>query len=1161
MLKQRINSKFNIDSRFLAGFLLVALVPLALLVYFSYRNAGNIVKKEVINNLISIANRESIHINSYIAGKIRGVTVLAQSPDLINAMEEIDSVYMKQGINSPEYHAVEKRFRPYFTFFQEKIGYFDLFLICPSGEVIFSVKRESDIATNLMTGPYKDTDLAKVVANAASLSKTEISDFEYYLPSGEPVAFIAAPVMKEGKSIGVVAMQLSIEEFRGIVNEYASFGRTGEIVLAARKGNEAVFITPVRHDLHAAFNRKVAIGSGEEWPVQEAVQGREGAGFSVDYRGEEVLAVWRYLPELRWGMVVKIDTKESFASVAGLRNWAMFVGIAAAFCILLIAIFVSRFISMPIRAMQKQSDETIRQSYELLDSINTIQSGFISEIKPEALFNRILDSLLALTRSEYGFVGEVLYSEDGAPYLKAYAITNIAWDNATKDFYKENISAGMEFRNLDTLFGAALTSGEPVISNDPPNDPRSGGLPEGHPPLNAFLAIPFGNNGKLLGMVGVANCEGGYDESLLDYLKPFISTCKNIMGAYKNEVKRRDAEGLIFESKLQWEETFNNITDMVTIHDRNYNIIRANKAAEKILGLPFLQSEKAKCFKFYHGADSPPEGCPSCNCLKSAESVSFEIFEPHLGKFIEVRAMPRFNGSNELVGLIHIVRDITEKKQAEEKLKKSESRLSEAQQIAKLGSWKLDLTENKLEWSDEVFRIFGFTPNEFGTTYEAFLNSVHPEDRDFVNRSYNDSVANRTRYDIFHRVLRPDGEVRIVHEKCEHTFDDAGRIICSTGIVHDVTEQKLSEKKIEAHLKQVEALRTIDMAITSSLDLRVTLSILLEQVVTLLNVDAADILLRNPHEQVLEYASGRGFRTQALRQTRLRIGEGNAGRAAMEKRIITIRNMGEAGQDFIQSPLLADEGFVTYYAVPLIAKGYVEGVIEIFHRALLEPDQNWLDFLDTLGRQAAIAIDNSTLFHELQHSRDELIVAYDRTIEGWAKALDHRDKETEGHSRRVTDMTVKIAKEMGIINAELVHVYRGALLHDIGKLGVPDGILLKPGKLNDEEWAVMKRHTVIAYEILSPIPYLQAALFIPYCHHEKWDGTGYPRGLRAEEIPLPARIFAVVDVWDALTSDRPYRPAWPDDKALEFISSESGRHFDPEVVETFFKMKLSLTAL
>jgi putative nucleotidyltransferase with HDIG domain len=255
-----------------------------------------------------------------------------------------------------------------------------------------------------------------------------------------------------------------------------------------------------------------------------------------------------------------------------------------------------------------------------------------------------------------------------------------------------------------------------------------------------------------------------------------------------------------------------------------------------------------------------------------------------------------------------------------------------------------------------------------------------------------------------------------------------------------------------------------------------------------------------------------------------------------------------------RAPLLPGELFVAYYAVPLIAKAQVKGVLELFHRSPVFPDQEWLDFLETLAGQAALAIDNAELFAHLQQANSELALAYDSTLEGWARALELRDKGTEGHTQRVTNMTMRLARAMGVPEDELVHIRRGALLHDIGKVGIADQILLKTGPLTDREWGIMRRHPTYAYEMLSKIPYLTPALDIPYCHHEKWDGSGYPRGLKGEDIPLAARIFSVVDVWDALRSDRPYRPAWPDAKVIAYIRERSGRYFDSRVVAAFLAL-------
>jgi putative nucleotidyltransferase with HDIG domain len=208
-------------------------------------------------------------------------------------------------------------------------------------------------------------------------------------------------------------------------------------------------------------------------------------------------------------------------------------------------------------------------------------------------------------------------------------------------------------------------------------------------------------------------------------------------------------------------------------------------------------------------------------------------------------------------------------------------------------------------------------------------------------------------------------------------------------------------------------------------------------------------------------------------------------------------------------------------------------------------------FLDLKQSMAEIAIENTELFESIEQSNLELTYAYDATIEGWSHALDLRDRETEGHSRRVAELTLTLTDAIGVEKESILHIRRGALLHDIGKMGIPDHILLKEGPLNANEWEIMRKHPVFAYEMLSPIKFLAPALDIPYCHHEKWDGTGYPRGLAGEQIPLAARIFAVADVWDALLSDRPYRKAWSKEETHTYILENSGTHFDPQIVEAF----------
>jgi PAS domain S-box-containing protein/putative nucleotidyltransferase with HDIG domain len=373
--------------------------------------------------------------------------------------------------------------------------------------------------------------------------------------------------------------------------------------------------------------------------------------------------------------------------------------------------------------------------------------------------------------------------------------------------------------------------------------------------------------------------------------------------------------------------------------------------------------------------------------------------------------------------------------------------------------------------------------------------------------------------------------------------------ICNIGgaAIHRASLYEQTDRRLN-HLR---GLREIDMAIASSFELKLTLEIILTQTTAQLSVDAAEILLLN-QDQMLVHAASKGFKTEKVKAAAIRFGEGVSGRAALERTLIEVSGAEQIAKAAAQFNQLQDESFQSYFAAPLIAKGKVIGVLAAFHRSLVVRDKEWTDFLQTLAGQAAIAIDNANLFQELQHSNTELRQAYDRTIEGWAHALSLRDMETVEHSRRVTEMTVKLASALGISGEQLVHVRRGALLHDIGKMSIPDKVLGKTGPLDEDEWVVMRKHPEYAHQMLSAIEFLHPALPIPTSHHEKWDGNGYPKGLKGKDIPLEARIFAVVDVWDALTSNRPYRAAWSEEKTRSYIREQSGKHFDPNVVEAFF---------
>jgi PAS domain S-box-containing protein/putative nucleotidyltransferase with HDIG domain len=491
------------------------------------------------------------------------------------------------------------------------------------------------------------------------------------------------------------------------------------------------------------------------------------------------------------------------------------------------------------------------------------------------------------------------------------------------------------------------------------------------------------------------------------------------------------------------------------------------------------------------------------------------------------------------------------RKQAEQTLIQANNRLSLAQRSSRAGVWDWNIVNCKLDWSPEFIELLGLDVATV-PTFDVWRSVLHPEDVQAAGDKIDQAIREHKPLSNEYRIVLPSGEIHWINAMGDTIYDDQGEPQRMTGMCIDITERKLDEQKIQRQFDHLASLSAIDRVVTTNFDLSLILAEILAQTTKELDVDAVDILLLDPVSGMLEFAAKHGFNSKSVNITQLRMGESYAGRAALERKVVHIPDLRSETDTKLLAAIAAGDNFISYFGVPLINKGKVSGVLEVFHRTTLEPDTEWFDFLNSLAGQAAIAIENASLYESQQRTYQELTLAYDATIEGWSHALDLRDKETEGHSLRVTDLTLKLAGAFGLNNDELIQMRWGALLHDIGKMGVPDGILLKPGPLTDEEWVVMRKHPSFAYEMLSPIHYLRQALDIPYSHHEKWDGSGYPQGLKGKQIPLSARIFAVVDVWDALRSDRPYRSAWSDEKAYNHIRSLSGTHFDPQVVEKFF---------
>lgn len=651
-----------------------------------------------------------------------------------------------------------------------------------------------------------------------------------------------------------------------------------------------------------------------------------------------------------------------------------------------------------------------------------------------------------------------------------------------------------------------------------------------------------------------------------------------------------EKEQAILASEQRYRNVFEGAQDAILVENDQGDILDVNHRACEMYGysyqeflalkVPDIVTERGRIIDLdalkEHGGFV--EGIVSENVNASGEPFP-----------VEFSAQIQDIGEEEV--MVFVLRDITERRESERAIKRQLQELKGLHRIAQVGTEEIDedkIIETATAVIDDIlspeFHGVLTLSEDKGHLY------VHPSYRNApekyrgtyipVEKGITGEVARTGQARYYPDVREAPNYLRIIPEvktelclpittqekilgvlNVESTqvdaYDENDQRLLQTlaGQLATAIERARLFNTVNQQLSQMQSLRTIDRAISSSLDLNVTLNVILNQITSQLNIDAACVLLLEPHTQTLQYTKGKGFKTSSIRDAYQRVGSGLAGKAVLDEEPLHIPNLKEITTSRYRATLTRDEDFVFYCGLPLISKGKPQGILELYHRSPKPISEEWKRYAELLSGQAAIAIDNALLFEELQQTNLHLTQAYDSTLTGWARALEMRDHKTSGHTRRVTELTLELAREVGVPHQDLPQLRRGALLHDIGMIRVSDRILIKEEPLEDSEWEAIKKHPRHAKEILTPIHGLEKALDIPLHHHERWDGSGYPSGLSGENIPLPARLFAVADVWDALTHDRPYRQAWPEESALEHLREHAGTLFDPEIVEAFLKIQ------
>ena len=619
----------------------------------------------------------------------------------------------------------------------------------------------------------------------------------------------------------------------------------------------------------------------------------------------------------------------------------------------------------------------------------------------------------------------------------------------------------------------------------------------------------------------------------------------------------RKTEDSLKKERNFYSSVLNAAAGLLLVLDKEGRILLFNGVCEKLSGYSINEVRQKHPWDFLLSPEDSQSAEASFKGLKADQfpysHEDYWITKDATRRLISWSDTALTDDKGEVACIVSTGIDITEQKEAEEADRKSSEYFRSLVENAADALLILD-KDGIIRFENPSFEKFlGYKPKEF--VDKNLRELVHPDDVSLLSKAL-EGVKKKPDSTVSMRLrLQSKEGTWITVEGLSKNFLNDPAVSGIAVTVRDITRRNKTERGIQCQLQTLDALHAIDVATSSGLDLLVTVKVVLEQITSELKVDAASILLFNPHTHNLKYFSGIGFRNIAIARSTINLGEGVAGKAGLERELIRITDLRDSEEGSRLAELLAEEEFVTYYAMPLVARGELKGVLEIFNRSALSPDQDWLDFLSDVASQAAVAMDNADLIATLQGHNTGLTFAYDATLEQLSYALDLREKLSHGHSQRLAEWTLKLGEAMGIDGPDLINDRRGALVHDFGKIGVPESILLKPGPLNDEEWELMQKHPRYAYLMLSEIPYLRAAVDIPYCHHEKWDGSGYPRGLKGKEIPLAARVFSVVEAWDMLGCDRPYREAWPNMKIREHLKSQSGIDFDPEIVEKFLELE------
>ncbi|MBI3222537.1 MAG: EAL domain-containing protein [Nitrosomonadales bacterium] len=786
----------KISTRLVLSFMLAAVLPLALFSYFNLQQDEATLRTEALGRMSDLADKKTMQVKSYLAERLQDAAFLARTPEVMEGLANLSREYPRR--NAAGYIRENDGLHRYFSrYVEERALFHDMLLINPQGEIVYSQKHEADFATNLSSGPWRGSQLARAFRDACMTLEPVFSGYESYQPSSAPAVFIAVPVMVGGKFKGVIAAQLDNRLFYQVATDATGLGVSGEAAFAQWDGEEMLYTTPLKYQADAAMRLRIGQQEARPTPMFGALSGNSGAGVNPDYRGTQVVAAWRYLPELDWGMVVKIDADEVFASIYRQRSLMQSVLFGLLLFSGLLGYLFARQFSVPLRGLAQTADALAQGNMGVrADESATGELGLFART-----FNRMADKLQELHRTQEARIEQ--RTAELAQRVQELRVKDEAIASSINAIALAGLDGKIFYVNRAFVELWRLPAPEDAIGRSPAefwDEPQQARA------VMEALQQQGRWRGELTahlhdGTLAVMQLSGCMVRD--EHGEPMC-----MMGSFVDVTERKRIELALQGERDFAKHLLEAAPVIILLLDTRGAIQHVNPYFEQLTGYRVGEVTGKEWLATFLPERDRDHVCTLLQAVlneaRMSGNVSHIVTRSGAERKIEWNTQPMRDAQGKVTGMLCIGQDVTERVTNENLLRISAERLNEAQRIARVGSWELDLVRGALSWTDEIFRLFEIDQGKFSATYEAFLNAIHPDDRDMVNEAYTHSLETRAPYEIEHRLLMSDGRIKWVEERCSSEFDDDGKPLRSVGTVQDITERKRYEAELMRFNEELE---------------------------------------------------------------------------------------------------------------------------------------------------------------------------------------------------------------------------------------------------------------------------------------------------------------------------------------------------------------------